>query len=95
MPLKAVILVRATDAVTGRGWLVTWSLNTWIIKISEPSLITAHNLNFQASHLEHMCAEADSVPVVQETFGGSWAMLLQWRKQNCLSWKFETLGGDT
>lgn len=51
MLLKAVILARAADAVTGWGWMETWLLNSWIMKISEPSLIITHRLHI--SQLQH------------------------------------------
>lgn len=72
--------------MTGGGWLETWFLNSWIIKISEPSLITAHNLNFRVSHSEHAHMEAGSVAAtLQKTSRGYMPLSLQWRKQNLLS----------
>lgn len=52
MLLKAVILARAADAVTGWGWMETWLLNSWIMKISEPSLIIAHRLHISQLHTQ-------------------------------------------
>lgn len=81
MLFKAVILARAVDAVTGGGWIESCFLNSWIMKISEPSLIVAHRLHVSHSmHRTQGCeTQAGSVPhTVQDMFGGSVSLSLKW-----------------
>lgn len=78
MLLKAVILARAVDAVTGWGWIETWFLNSWLIKLSEPSLIIAHRLHVSQLHTQ---VSAGFPPhTAQEMVSGSVTLSLKWEK---------------
>lgn len=85
MLLKAVILARAVDAMTGWGWIETWFLHSWIIKISEPSLIIVHRLHIFQLHTQHMIVNTGSLRHTgKETLSGSVPLSLKWEKHKQL-----------
>lgn len=84
MPLKAVILARAVDAVTSWGWIETWFLNTWIIKLSEQWLIIAHRLHVSQLHMQdtQLWALAPSLTRCRGCSAAEWPHLWRGKRIN-------------
>ena len=85
MPLKAVILARAVNAVTSWGWIETWFLNSWIIKLSELTDHCPQVTYFSAPHTGHTTVSTGSLPhTVQGMFSSSVAPYLKGEKSKHL-----------
>ena len=84
MPLKAVILARAVNAVTSWGWIETWFLNSWIIKLSEQWLIIAHRLHISQLHTQdtQLWALAPSLTRCRGCSAAQWPRIWRGKRVN-------------